>query len=164
MRNLALAGLLLAGIVTQASAQTPTSMVGAHDPASVVAALQMGGYKAELDVDSSGDPLIKTEFSQMPSSIAFYGCNQDHAECDSLMFVTGFDREKAWDAKSAIEISEKIRFAAVWLDDEDDPWISWDMVTGREGVPVGTFSAGIRKYAETVDDVADLVFAEEREK
>ena len=164
MHGLALAGVLLSGLVTQASAQTPPSMVGAHDPASLVSAMEMGGYKAELEVDSSGDPVIQTEFSGMPSSIVFYGCNEEHIECDSLMFITGFDRETQWDVASAIKINEDVRFASVWLDDEGDPWISWDMVTGRNGVPVSTFSTAMRMYADTVDRVADMAFAEERGK
>ncbi|GAB5349478.1 YbjN domain-containing protein [Alteriqipengyuania sp. 357] len=162
MRKLLLAAAVLPTIVTQAAAQSPPTMVGAHDPASLVSALEMGGYKAELDVDGDGDPTIRTEFAGMPSSIAFYGCDRDHAGCTSLMFVTGFDRDEEWDAVSAIEVSKKERFAAVWLDDEGDPWISWDVVTGRDGVPVGTFSTAVRVYAETVDRVANLVFAEER--
>lgn len=61
-------------------------------------------------------------------------------------------------------MNEDVRFASVWLDDEGDPWISWDMVTGRNGVPVSTFSTAMRMYADTVDRVADMAFAEERGK
>jgi len=162
MRKSAFTGLLLVGLASPAMAQTPPSMVGAHDPASIVAALKMGGYKAELDTDGSGDPMISTEFAQMPSYIHFYGCNAEHVECTSLMFATGFDRETEWDAASAIEVSKNLRFAAIWLDDEGDPFISWDVVTGREGVPVGTFSTAVRMYVDTVDSVADIAFAQQR--
>ena len=162
MRTLVLAAAMVAGIAVQVSAQTSPAMVGAHDPESLVSALTMGGYKAELETDSEGDPLIRTEFAGMPSAIAFYGCNRDHAECSSLMFNTGFDRETEWDAASALNMNKEIRFASVWLDEEGDPWISWDVMTGREGVPTGTFSNAVRKYSETVDRVAAIVFAEVR--
>ena len=160
MRNLAAAMVLAAGLAGQASAQTGTPMVGAHDPESVVAALKNAGYKAELGTDNNGDPKITSEFASMVSYIYFYGCHEAK-DCTSLMFTTGFDSETPWKPEDALAINENIRFASTWLDKDGDPWISWDVVTGLDGIPAGAFTYGVRKYEISVDEVADRAFAEE---
>ncbi|NCP18739.1 MAG: YbjN domain-containing protein [Erythrobacter sp.] len=156
----ALAAMLVSSAAVPAFAQTPQTMVSANDPASVVSALEMGGYEATLDEDGSGDPMITTELGGMVSYIYFYGC-VENAECSSLMFVTGFDRAEPWTADEALKISQNIRFASTWLDEEGDPFISWDVVADQAGIPIGNFSLAVRSYANTVDQVADIVFAEE---
>ena len=85
MRKLATAVVLAAGLAGQASAQSSAPMVGAHAPESVVSALRNAGYRAELDTDGNGDPMITSTFASMVSFIYFYGCNEGK-DCTSLMF------------------------------------------------------------------------------
>ena len=160
MRKFAAAIVLAAGLAGQASAQSSAPMVGAHAPESVVSALRNAGYRAELGTDGNGDPMITSTFASMVSFIHFYGCNEGK-DCTSLMFTTGFDSEKPWKPEDALAINRNIRFASTWLDDEGDPWISWDVATGLEGIPTGAFVYGLRKYETTVAQVADQVFGEE---
>lgn len=155
------AALAGAGLATQANAQTPQIMIAAHDPGSVVAALAMDGYETELTTDDSGDPKITIELVGMLTHVYFFGC-EDNANCDSLMFMTGFDRETPWTIEDATGVNKEVRFASTWLDEEGDPWISWDVVTGEEGIPASVFSLAVARYSDTVDIVADMVFAEER--
>jgi hypothetical protein len=151
------------GTSVAAKEQAPEGMISAGDPGSIMTALANAGYEVEKDTDDAGDPRIKLELRGMPTSILFYGCDEDtHQRCNSIQFSTGFDREKPWSAAEAIKISTSYRFASIALDDEGDPYISWDINTGN-GIPTPLFLKSIRDYSDTVGGTADIVFAEERE-
>ena len=74
---------------------------------------------------------------------------------------TGFDRKEPWSAEAALQISEKYRFVSVWLDDEGDPYVRWDIVTGG-GIPTKVFLQALREYTLALQNASNLVFAEER--
>ena len=64
--------------------------VSASNPASVVAALQDAGYKAELGTDSAGDPKVASAMGGVNFHVFFYGCEANTA-CQDLQFSAGFD-------------------------------------------------------------------------
>lgn len=153
-------GAMLAG--TPLAAEDNTATVSAADPQSVAGALKLAGYEAEVSTDAVGDPLITTELNGWPTAIYFYGCDaQEKNNCDSLQFSVGFDRAEAWDAAEAIKMPERYRFAAVRLDEEGDPFVEWDIVTG-DGISTGTFLMSVRYFTQSIDNISDEVFAAER--
>ena len=136
--------------------------VTAEDPAGIVAALEMAGYEAELVTDSYGDPLINTEFNGWEARILFYGCDsQTHDGCDSLQLLTGFDRAEPWSGAEVAKIASQFRYASVWLDEEGDPFMQWDIVTA-DGIPTKVFLISIREFSQAISNVSALVYAEER--
>ena len=145
-------------------AQSVGDTVSASDPDSIMAALKIVGHEPTLTKDDYGDPLIRLELAGMATRILFYDCNnQTNDQCESIQFSTGFDRKDEWNAAEAIQISSKYRFAAVSLDNENDPFISWDIVTGS-GIPTSVFLQSVRRFENTISDTADIVFAAERGK
>lgn len=138
------------------------AVVSAGEPDSILGALIGAGYKAEKLTDNGGDPMIAMELEGMPTQIYFYGCDDaTHDQCDSLQFSTGFDRAKPWNAADAIVVSKRYRFASVSLDDEGDPYITWDINIG-EGIPASLFLKSLRDFSGAVSSTANLAFAEER--
>ena len=136
--------------------------VTASDPQGIVSALEAAGYEAKLDTDGVGDPMILTELSGMSTQIYFYGCDEvTHDGCDSLQYSAGFDRKQPWTAAGALELSTKYRFTSVRLDDEGDPYIIWDVVTG-DGIPTKVFLSGVLSFSGAIENASDVVFAEER--
>lgn len=135
--------------------------VTAADPEGLVTAMKSAGYSAELTTDQVGDPMIKTELNGSQVSILFYGCDEEtHAGCDSLQFSTGYDRETPMDPIRALEIARKWRFLAVSLDDDGDPYLRWDIYTA-DGIPQSVLMAALRRYGESLDDAADIIFEDE---
>ncbi len=53
-----------------------TNMICASDPQTVVDALQREGYRAKLNTDSIGDPMISSAATGYNFDIFFYGCEQ----------------------------------------------------------------------------------------
>ena len=149
--------LLPAAAVAQGAPQT----VSAADPEGIVSVMNYAGYEAELVTDPYGDPKIDTRFGGWGGSIWFYGCNDSNAECDALQFVVGFDREAPLPLEMMNELVAEHRMAAIYLDEDGDPWIKWDVVT-EGGIPASVFKSSLRQFSEQAAAIADEVFAEER--
>lgn len=148
-------------LAVPAAAQSEIEMISAKDPAEITVVMMNAGYDVELTVDGIGDPLIASELSGMPLRIYFYGCDDETNDgCDSLQLSTGFDRKDPWTRGEALQISERIRFASVRLDEEGDPFISWDIITG-DGIPTAVFLESLTQFTRTIELTASLVFAEE---
>ncbi|KPP95073.1 YbjN domain-containing protein [Erythrobacter sp. HL-111] len=159
------AAFLLAGAAAPLAAQeAPPRTVSAAEPGDLVLALLNAGYDPDLGKDEYGDPLIGFRrpdgyFMQL----FFYDCDEETREdCGSLQLRAGFDREEAWDPAASLAIARRFRFASVWLDDEGDPWIKWDILT-RGGIPETPFVDAVENFERTVEEVAAIVFAEESE-
>ncbi len=161
--TIAAACAVLALAAAPARAQVAPSAIGptvtASDPASVVSALKMAGYRAELKTDNIGDPKILTRLSGREVQLFFYGCDRDtHGGCDQLQFTVGFDADQPLDAARVERFMHDRRFAGMSLDDEGDPWLSWDLVTGTEGIPAAVFLQSVRLFTETVGAAEMMVW------
>ena len=145
-----------------APASAADDVVSAFNPGGMAKVMRDAGYKADLDVDDYGDPVIKTSFGAYGGSVYFYGCDDtNHDRCDSVQFRAGLDRKKAMPLSLLNEVTKKYRYSAVWLDDEGDPWVNFDVFTSA-GIPKDVFLAALKAYSENLGEVADRVFAEER--
>lgn len=160
IRKIATAIFIIGGMTQPVLAAE--KMISAHDPNGMFAVMEGAGYEGELDTDGVGDPLITAELGGWDTYIYFYGCDDEtHDKCDSLQFRTGFDRAQPWSAAQALEIPKNYRYAAVQLDEEGDPFVTWDLVTG-DGIPRKVFLAALRSYEQALHNAASLIFAEER--
>lgn len=148
-----------------AAAQQPPMTVSAADPEGMASVLRYAGYPAKLVTDDYGDPQIDTKFSGWEGAIMFYGCDEEtHDGCDSIELRVGFDREEPMTLDLLNGVASS-RFIAAFLDDEGDPWVNWDIITGDgEGIPAPVFLQAVNEFASGVEYAADLVFAEELEK
>src|SRR3546814_8791257 len=54
----------------------PAGSVSAADPGAIAEVLEFAGYKAIIETDDLGDPMIKTELGGWPTTIYFYGCDE----------------------------------------------------------------------------------------
>lgn len=157
--------LAASGFALPAAAQTLPRTVSAADPEGMASVLRYAGYPAKVITDNYGDPQIDTQFSGWDGAIMFYGCDEDsHTGCDSIELRVGFDRAEPMTLALLNEVSTA-RYVAVFLDDEGDPWINWDIITGNgEGIPASVFMQSVNEFSSGVENAADLVFAEESEK
>ena len=164
MRQL-LAGFAAATMLASAplAADDGVPSVSAKDPEGMLSALTNVGYPAELGVDTVGDPQITVSVNEYTVGILFYGCDaESNDNCDSVQLLTGFDRAEPIPHELALQISQTLRFAAVQIDDEGDPFIGWDIFMGN-GIPMPVFLAALRSYESTLDDASTIIFAEENE-
>jgi hypothetical protein len=154
-------GIAAAATTSPIAAQGKADMLTAKEPAGIVIALLNAGYDATLDTDDFDDPLIKFEGEGYKYDMLFYGCDETtHEGCDSVQLRVGFDRAKPWSADEAIKLSRENRYTAVALDDEGDPYLFWDIVTG-DGIPATILIDSIQRFEGNAELAAETIFAEE---
>lgn len=102
---------------------------GGVTPQEVMQVLQQEGYKAELDKDSAGDPMVRSAAEGLKFDVYFYGCEDNR--CKSIEFVVGLDLEKGTTLQKAADWNKEYRFARLALDDEMDAWFHYDIDVER---------------------------------
>lgn len=90
----------------------------------VVRILHDQGYRAQLDKDGEGDPLVRTGLSGLDTVVYFYDC--DDGRCGSLKFSVGIDLAEGSSHAVVNGFARQYRYARTFLDDESDPFIEFD--------------------------------------
>jgi hypothetical protein len=124
--------LCLAAFTAPAAAEDKdpcaAEMVCASNPKSVVEAFREAGYKAKLQVDNQGDPLIESAAAGYNFDTLFYGC-ADTKACDSLQFRVTFVKEPENTADLANKWNSVKRFSQMRVNDEGQLIVNWDVTT-----------------------------------
>ena len=163
---IALAALTLFAMTAQAQgtddgevAQADTSVMFSTDGVSIqqiADILQEEGYKAQLDKDSQGDPLIRTKMGGLNVKVFFYLCSEE-ALCEDIQFSVGFDLEDGLSTAKVQKWNKEYRFAKTYLDDEDDPYLEIDLQLVPGGTPdlvkgyIATADSLISQFADYID-------------
>lgn len=154
--------MALAMLVPESLAAQAAPTVSAGNPQAMAELLELTGYNPKLGKDDTGDPRIDLETDGFYPTIFFYGCDeQTHTGCDSVQLQASFDRKDPWPANEAIKVASKWRFGAVYLNETGDPRVTFDIVTG-DGIPAKVFLQSLRGFVDTLEEVADLVFPDDK--
>jgi hypothetical protein len=87
--------------------------------------LQAKGYKAEIGKDSGGDPKITSGMDGTNFTVWFYGCKD--GRCTQVQYEAGFDLKSGLSLAKINLWNRENRFGAGHLDDENDPYIQYDI-------------------------------------
>jgi len=113
--------LAMAGAANAADLINRDGMTGPE----VAAWLQKAGYKAALSKDSSGDPMIDSAANGTNFKVYFYDCKAER--CKAIQFSAGFNLKEPLKLEKANEWNTKNRYLKVYLDDEGDPYVQYDV-------------------------------------
>jgi len=142
-----------------AAAQSGT--VSASNAEGMARTLSEAGYSVTTETDSYGDPLLIADFNGYEGQVIFYGCDEGtHDGCDSVQFTVGLDRRDPMPLAMVNDLLANERFISISLDEEGDPWVTWDVVT-LGGIPADVFLHAVGQFSAQVELVADTVFSEE---
>ncbi len=122
-------------------------LVDASDPLRLVRILQSAGYKATLDVDRVGDPLIKGALSNSNYNIFFYGCT-DNKNCRDVIFTAGYRVSVSLSKMN--EWNKEKRYTRAYQDDDGEAILEMT-VNLYEGVSQANFLDTVdwwRRYLE----------------
>jgi len=111
--------------------------VSATDPQSIVAAMQDAGYKASLDKDSTGDPLINSSSGGSNFSVFFFGCTKN-VDCRTIQFFAGYSDRKPT-LSQMNDWNSKKRFARAYISDSGNARIEMDVDLDDGGVSTKLF-------------------------
>ncbi|MCI2399759.1 YbjN domain-containing protein [Aliiroseovarius subalbicans] len=137
-------------------ATAQAGQVLASNPQSIMDFFFEQGIPAQLGTDSYNDPMIDYRYEGEAYSLFFYGCT-DGARCDSVQFKTGhrvggkvtLDSVNAWNAE--------YRFGDAYLTDNGDTNLTYDILTGAEGLSTADFSEVFGQWISMVEDFEDHI-------
>ena len=113
------------GVLAACTALAPAlsaETVDATDPGKLVSIIQELGYRAVLETDSVGDPMIRSSAGGTSFSILFFGCTNGKA-CRTLLFKAGYDLDSGTTLDVVEAWNEGTLYGRAYLDDEADPWL-----------------------------------------
>lgn len=135
----------------QPMAPQPTPVFSASQPQVLSTYLQDRGYRALLETDSQGDPVIRSSAAGVDFSIYFYGCDGGQ-NCTTISFSAGFDLIDGTTAEVMNEWNRANRFAYAYIDDEGDPFLNYDVTFADGGLPPATFGSAIDIWDARLSD------------
>jgi hypothetical protein len=95
-----------------------TGVICASNPQGMVDAIRALGYKAVLEKDSNGDPMISTAASGYEYTIYFDECN-NHVNCETVQFFIAFEKDSVNSEKLANEWNLTRRMGKMYFDPKD---------------------------------------------
>ena len=124
------------------------AQIAADNPQSIVDALTVAGYRAELKTDDLGDPLVLSSAAGAGFPIAVHG-RTNGAACTSVAFQTGHDLEGGTTPAAVNRRNAENRYAKAHLDDENDPCLEMDINLEAGGMADALFMANVRLWEES---------------
>lgn len=132
------------------------SSVSAAYPETVVNAIQSLGYKAELTVDSYGDPLVRSASEGVNFNLNFYGCDESGNDCQHLQFSVAFDVVGGMDYISMNAWNRETTMGKAFLDEESDPVLQHYMIS-VDGMSSDVFKESFEFWTSTLSDFTDYI-------
>jgi len=152
MRHLPLAAALACACAAPAFA---ADLIDATDPDRIAQAVRDFGYRAELDEDGDGDPLIRTTIEGLDTYIHFYGC-RDGSDCRQILFSAGFDLPRGAKPDTVNAWNRDKLVGRAYLDDERDPFID-HLVLLEGGVSPANLRAQFEAWGTAVAQFRDHI-------
>jgi hypothetical protein len=132
----------------------------ASNPEAIADKIRSIGYKANLEKDDLGDPLIVSSTDGSNFQIFFYGCDKGK-NCEWLQFYKGYTIEKENYSKMRQLTDEwnlGSNFSKAAIDD-DVTHLSYSLVMKDEGIGVNLFETNfatwVREYVEFRRKIAE---------
>lgn len=121
----------------------------------VQAVLQRAGYRAELGVDSVGDPMVSSATGGLGYTVYFYECSSEK-RCNSLVFWGGFAMNEKPSIDAINEWNQTKRFSRAYLDEEGDPILEMDLLVDG-GITEATLVEALNLWDQSLPLFADHV-------
>ena len=149
MIGAALAATVLAA---PAGAQEVTST----DPEAMAALLVQEGYRAKIETDNVGDPVIRSAAGGANFSIYFYGC-EGGKDCTSIQFYTGWSTDTQFPLERMNQWNIDKRFSRGIVDEEGDPTLRFDLNLDMGGMSRELFLDNFSVWLSLMDSFEDFI-------
>lgn len=125
--------ILMASSLSLAGSKTApvTQIVDGSDPLTLVNIIQDLGYRASLEEDAEGDPMIRSSVGGTEFALVFYGCSERHDDCQILLFKAGYELNDKVGMEVINQWNATRLFGRAYLDGVSDPWI--ELVLNLQG-------------------------------
>ncbi len=146
-----LAGIVSAvGVTCVGTLPAAAQTVTAQDPASVLGAMQTYGLAATLGKDDKGQPKIEFKIEGLNSTLFFFGCDAQGANCISVGFDVGFEITPPFTADAANTWNQSNRFGAAYSDEKGVARLAMDMNMVGAGVSRDSFDETLKAWGKAI--------------
>ncbi len=142
------AGMTVALIGADAGAQ---DLINASDALDVAVAVRELGYKATLEKDTIGDPMITSKASGLNFVILFYGCTE-HRNCQSLQFSSSFTLNDGTTASAMNKWNNANRYGRAYMTDDGDAVIRYEFNMTGAGISHDVFKDNFDIWESLLND------------
>lgn len=104
----------------------PAQTLDASSPWKLGEVMKAAGYRATLESDNAGNPVIRSGTGGVNFSIYFYGC-RDGQNCRSIQFSSGFKLREPVEPALMNDWNGRKRFARGWADADGNTFLRLDM-------------------------------------
>ena len=129
--------------------------ISAADPAGVADALRDLGYRASVETDGQGNPMIRSALEGVDYEIYFYGCTGNE-DCRYLNFTVGFDLPDGIAMSRVNEWNRDKLAGAAFVDDDNDPYLQY-FVTTEGGLSRQNFADVVDWWRVAVAEFTDHI-------
>ena len=149
-------GLILACAAGLGLAAPAAAEVQAQDPQSVISAMQQAGYKAQLDIDGVGDPMIRSSESGSEFLVFFYNCT-DNADCRTIQFNADYSEPNNATLEAMNAWNRDNRFGRAYLRDDGVARLEMDLDLDDGGISQALFEDNLEYWIIVMSDFAEHV-------
>ncbi len=116
------ASLLVAAAAQAQSAPVPAGAITAADPASIVKALQAGGYRGAMKTNKTGQPYVESAANGSTFAIDLYNCDDNDKKigCKTMLFSTWWKPEPYLTVALANRYNSKSMFGRAYINDKSE--------------------------------------------
>ncbi|MEM7470205.1 MAG: YbjN domain-containing protein [Pseudomonadota bacterium] len=129
--------------------------ISSTDPSSVVTALQDLGYRAKLETNDEGRPVIRSAAAGSSFSIYFYACNNDK-NCKDIMFFTWFETETPLSLEAINSWNANKLTGKAYIDDDGDATIEF-LLAGVQDVSELDFKQIMYRWDQALGEFIDFI-------
>ena len=146
----------LSAVPAHADSSVMPQIVDGTDPAALVDIIQSLGYRASLEVDGEGDPLIRSSVGGTQFALVFYGCSEQHDDCQILLFKAGYELNDKVGMDVINQWNATRLFGRAYLDEVSDPWIEL-VLNMQGGVTRAQFEKTFEWWETSVGEFEDQI-------
>lgn len=146
----------LSVVPAHADSSVVPQIVDGTDPAALVDIIQSLGYRASLEVDGEGDPLIRSSVGGTQFALVFYGCSEQHDDCQILLFKAGYELNDKVGMDVINQWNATRLFGRAYLDEVSDPWIEL-VLNMQGGVTRAQFEKTFEWWETSVGEFEDQI-------
>ncbi len=112
--------------------------VRSTDPVGMAVTLRDLGYRATLEKDSVGDPMIVSKAAGLNFIILFYDCT-DGQDCRSIQFSSSFTLNDSLSQTALNQWNLEKRYAKAHINDEGEIYLKYDVNMDGGGLSTANF-------------------------
>lgn len=142
------------------AAPAAAQMVSPTNPEAIKEVIEAKGWEATLNLPDDDNPYIQSSYHEMGFVVLFMNCDDNHRNCKTLQYYTGFSDAKETTLERINEWNMEKRFARSYRDAEGDPVIEMDIDLDFDGLPRQNVDESLNTWASLMDAFYEHIFPE----